>query len=93
VDLTLSNLFITPHLGWLWNIGGILFGIEGGLQLGLGGQPSISTSITDPALQGQLAALQATAAYQTFENNIEQGFSTLGKLQLPYAAVRLGFTF
>jgi hypothetical protein len=93
VGISLSNLYMLPHMGWIWNFGDFTFGLEFGMQSGLGGTPSTSVSITDPTYSALLAALQADADYLAYKAQIEQGFDSLGKLGLPYAGVRLGWTF
>lgn len=93
VELDLSNLYLTPHLGWFWTLGGFLFGVEAGWQLGLGGTVDTGVSITDPSLQALLTTLQSDPDYIAFQNRVESGFSNLGKVRIPYGAVRLGWTF
>ncbi|MBS1959590.1 MAG: hypothetical protein JST80_08980 [Bdellovibrionales bacterium] len=93
VAVGINNLYLTPHVGWLWEIGPVLFGLEFGEQLGFGGTSTLDLSITDPSMQSYLAQVQATQQYQTFKREVEDGFSKLGNLQIFYAAVRLGFAF
>lgn len=93
VAVSINNLYLTPHIGWLWEIGPVLFGLEFGKQLGFGGASKIDLSITDPALQSFLTQVQATSQYQTFQREVEDGFSKLGNAQIEYVALRLGFTF
>ncbi|MCM2324456.1 MAG: hypothetical protein NDJ90_14455 [Oligoflexia bacterium] len=95
VSLAVNNLYLTPHLGWLWglNAPGLLFGVEAGVQLPFGARSSLEIRPEDPAYLLLLPLIQATPEYQKAESDVETAANRVGKLVFPYVAIRLGWLF
>jgi hypothetical protein len=92
--LNVTSPFITPHLGWYvatrW---GFTFGIEGGLQIPINTSSDIDLEITDATQAQYLDLIKSSQPYQDAETNIENEIGKYLNIKLPYAAIRLGWTF
>lgn len=95
VELSLKNLFLTPHLGWLWgmNSSGMFGGLEFGVQRPFSPSSELSISVTDPTYAAYVSDIQATSQYQRAVSDVEGAIDRLGRISLPYFAMRIGWMF
>ncbi|MCM2277478.1 MAG: hypothetical protein NDJ89_05330 [Oligoflexia bacterium] len=95
IDLTIKNLYFTPHLGWVWGMGspGFLFGLEAGIQVPFAPASELEIQINDPSYAALLSVVQSTSEYQQAESDVETAANRVGRMVFPYVAIRLGWMF
>ncbi len=94
VDLELKSPYLNPHIGWMWVFDrGLTLGAELGSQRGSSGAANLGLVIEDPSISKSVEEIQATAGYQALESRLESEFAKLGKVTLPYVALRVGWMF
>jgi hypothetical protein len=95
VKAAIKSGYFTPAIGWFRVAeSGFIWGFDLGIQIPLKPNTQIEVSIDDPTLQAALTQVQATAAFQKLERNVEAAGDKLGKIKLPYITVlRLGWMF
>ena len=71
----------------------LTFGLEAGVQIPIHSTSSIEVEITDPAQNQYLSLLQSTDLYKDTQATIENEIGKVANIVLPYAAIRLGWTF
>jgi hypothetical protein len=93
-SLDINSPYIAPHLGWfVASRVGFTFGFEAGLQIPFKSSSDIELEITDAAQSQYLQLIQATQEYQAVRTEIQDAIGKFANIVLPYAAIRIGWTF
>lgn len=97
LELKVTSLFLTPHLGWIWHLGsgntGFTLGFELGAQLPASPKSELTAETTDPSMSPYISVVKLTKAYQDINTKIDDIGNKLGKIAFPYTALRLGYFF
>ncbi len=93
--IDLNNLYVTPHMGWMWIFGsGFTFGFEFGAQVPLTSRSTADIALTNPAQNALLDMVKQTPEYIQLKTDVEDTSNRIGKQVFPYVAVlRIGWHF
>ncbi|MBI4402790.1 MAG: hypothetical protein HY537_01435 [Deltaproteobacteria bacterium] len=94
VDLAISALTITPHLGWFWiKKSGFTIGFELGWLFPISPKTEWDVSTT-AEYNAILEQVEATEEYKRIERKLQDIGNRIGSLSIPFVTLlRLGWTF